>query len=67
LPLEECLISIDSKIIFSTPLLANARGIIFARNHPSGNLTPSQSDIHITKKIKEGAKLLTLKYLTILF
>ncbi|AZI26634.1 DNA repair protein [Pedobacter sp. G11] len=54
-------VSIDSKLIFSTALLANARGIVLAHNHPSGNLIPSQSDINITKKIKDGAKLLDIE------
>lgn len=54
-------VAIDSKLIFSTTLLANARGIILAHNHPSGNLVPSQSDIDITAKINEGGKLLDIE------
>jgi len=40
-----------------------ATGIILSHQHPSGNLTPSQSDIHITRKIKEGATLLDIQVL----
>ena len=31
----------------------NAKSVIFVHNHPSGSLQPSQSDIILTKKIKE--------------
>lgn len=34
-----------------------------AHNHPSGNLTPSQADIALTKKIKEGGRLLEIQLL----
>lgn len=30
----------------------NAKSVIFAHNHPSGNLKPSEQDIQITKKMK---------------
>ena len=31
----------------------NAKSVILVHNHPSGSLKPSQSDIILTKKIKE--------------
>lgn len=37
--------------------------VILAHNHPSGNLKPSQTDIRLTEKVKEGAKLLDLRLL----
>jgi len=54
-------VAIDSKLIFSTALLSNSRGIVLAHNHPSGNLAPSQSDINLTDKIKQGGKLLDIE------
>jgi len=45
----------DVKIILKMALERLASGIIISHNHPSGNLTPSQSDIQLTKKIKEAA------------
>ena len=42
------------KEIFQLVLKSNATAIIVAHNHPSGNLTPSQSDINLTNKIIEG-------------
>lgn len=53
----------DPKIIFQAALLSHSAGIIIAHNHPSGNLKPSQEDITLTNKIKEGAKLLEIQLL----
>ena len=53
----------DPKQIFSSALVANASGIIVAHNHPSGNLNPSQADIQLTKKLKEGGKFLDISVL----
>lgn len=53
----------DPKLIFGTALKATASAIILAHNHPSGNLKPSQADINLTKKIKEGGKLLDIDVL----
>src|SRR5262245_61872322 len=48
----------DPKLILVAALKAGASGIILSHNHPSGNLNPSQADIDLTKKIKEGARFL---------
>jgi DNA repair protein RadC len=60
--LDACLV--DPRVIF-TQLLSIKGCTTFAlfHNHPSGNLTPSQQDINITKKLKEGGKLLDLHLL----
>jgi DNA repair protein RadC len=50
----------DPKIIFQVALGVNASGIILAHNHPSGNLMPSQPDRDLTRKLKDGAKLLDM-------
>jgi DNA repair protein RadC len=50
----------DPRVIFQFALLSNAVGIIISHNHPSGNLMPSQADISLTEKIKQGAKLLDI-------
>lgn len=52
---------VDPKKIFQVALLANASNIILCHNHPSGNIIPSDPDIRLTDKIKEGAKLLDMK------
>ncbi|MBL4651804.1 MAG: DNA repair protein RadC [Flavobacteriales bacterium] len=53
----------DAKLIFKVALEKLASSIILSHNHPSGNLKPSKSDIDLTKKLKEGAKLLDIAVL----
>jgi DNA repair protein RadC len=53
----------DPKIIFKIALEELASGVILAHNHPSGNLTASQADIDLTKKLKESGKLLEIQVL----
>ena len=51
---------VDPKLVFSVALKSMASFIILGHNHPSGNLKPSNADIDLTKKLKEGGKLLDL-------
>ncbi len=53
----------DPKIIFKAAINELASGMVVAHNHPSGNLTPSQADIDLTKRIKESGKLLEIQLL----
>lgn len=53
----------DPKIIFKVAVEELASGIILAHNHPSGNLTASQADLDLTKKLKESGKLLDIQVL----
>lgn len=54
---------VDAKIIFKKAMDDQASSIILVHNHPSGNLSPSQADITITKKLIEGGKLLDINVL----
>lgn len=42
--------------IYKDVIKYNAKSIIIAHNHPSGSLSPSKSDIDITRHISEGLK-----------
>ena len=53
----------DPKVIFMAALKSNACGIILAHNHPSGNLTPSESDINLTRKLRAAGELLDIAVL----
>ena len=53
----------DIKLIFIFSFESLASAIILAHNHPSGNLKPSQSDLNLTKKIKDAAKLFDISIL----
>lgn len=53
----------DPKIIYKLALEELASGVVVAHNHPSGNLQPSQSDIDLTKKLKEAGRFLEIQLL----
>lgn len=49
--------------VFADAITDRAASIIVAHNHPSGNITPSQSDIDLTNRLKEAGKLLGISVL----
>ena len=51
---------VDPKLIFQTALKANASAVILLHNHPSGTLLTSDADRRITRRVKEGGKLLDI-------
>ena len=53
----------DPKLIFAAAIKASACGIILAHSHPSGNLKPSNSDINLTRKLKQGGLILDISVL----
>lgn len=53
----------DRRLILATALASASVGIIVSHNHPSGNLKPSQADIELTRKLKEGAAVLDINLL----
>lgn len=44
--------------VYKIALLANSNGIIIAHNHPSGDPTPSQEDIEVTRRLIEAGGIL---------
>jgi len=53
----------DPRIIFKLALEELACSIIVAHNHPSGNLVASQSDIELTRRLKEAGKVMEIQVL----
>lgn len=53
----------DPKLIFKIALENLASGVILVHNHPSGNIKPSEADIQLTKKLKEGGRFLDVPVL----
>jgi DNA repair protein RadC len=49
--------------VFTDPIQDRAAAIILAHNHPSGNVTPSDADIQVTKTIIQAGKILGIKVL----
>lgn len=54
---------IDVKIIMKMAIDKLAISIVLCHNHPSGNKQPSQSDILITKKLKQAGEFLEIAVL----
>ena len=54
---------VDAKIIMKKALEELASSIILIHNHPSGNLKPSQADIQLTRKLKDGGNVLDIPIL----
>jgi DNA repair protein RadC len=60
--IKKCLVSTggvsgtiaDPKIIFKMALESLASGMILVHNHPSGNKKPSEADIQLTNKLRQG-------------
>lgn len=53
----------DPKLIFAAALKAGSSSMILAHSHPSGNLTPSEADMRLTRKLKEAGSFLDLPVL----
>lgn len=54
---------VDGKVIFQRALLSNAAALILCHNHPSGNLSPSEPDLKLTRDVKNFGKLIDLPVL----
>ena len=50
--------SVHPREVLKPAILANASAMILAHNHPSGELTPSQQDKAITKKIIQASEIM---------
>lgn len=48
---------VDPKEVFRIALSKNSASIVLAHNHPSGDSSPSDSDIEITKRIVDAGRL----------
>lgn len=55
--------TVDVRLVLTHAILSNATNMILAHNHPHGNTTPSESDLHLTKLIMAAAATLGLKVL----
>jgi len=53
----------DVRLVMKKAIEYLASGIIVCHNHPSGNLSPSESDSKITKKIREAGDMLDIQML----
>ncbi len=54
---------VQPRDVFRPAVQRGATHIVVAHNHPSGDPSPSQEDIEITKKLVEGGKILGIDVL----
>jgi len=54
---------VEVKHVIKPAIDLNATSIILCHNHPSGNLTPSESDKVLTNTIKQAVKLFDIQLL----
>ena len=47
--------------VFRSAILEAAAHLILVHNHPSGDPTPSKEDVHLTRQLVEGGRLLGLR------
>ena len=52
---------IHPREVFKPAILANAARIILLHNHPSGDVTPSQDDLLLTRRLKEAGEILGIQ------
>lgn len=52
---------VNPREVFKAALLCNATSLLLAHNHPSGEPTPSQDDIRLTRDLKKAAELLDIE------
>lgn len=56
-------VNLNIKDILSEPIKMQAPKIILVHNHPSGNSTPSNTDIEFTKKLYKASQIFDIELL----
>lgn len=54
---------VDPADVFKAAILANSHAVIVIHNHPSGDPTPSQEDIHTTRRLLQAGEILGIRVL----
>jgi len=54
---------VTARELFKSALLANAHSVILCHNHPSGDLTPSDDDIALTRRISDVGDIMGIAVL----
>ena len=60
---SECFCQVHPKLIFWKACKLEASSMILFHNHPSGNTSPSDYDIKLTKDFEKGGELLGIQVL----
>ena len=54
---------VSCREVFRGAILAGCSSLVVAHNHPSGDPAPSAADLHVTRKLREAAKILEIELL----
>lgn len=54
---------VSAREVFKAAILCNAASIVLGHNHPSGDVTPSPEDIHVTEALTKAGALLDIAVL----
>jgi DNA repair protein RadC len=60
-PVDTILVS--PREVFKAAISANASGIVLLHNHPSGDPTPSEADVKVTRDLVRAGQLLKIDVL----
>lgn len=55
--------TVHPREVIKFAVMANAAAVILLHNHPSGDVTPSETDIETTMRLSEALKLVGIKVL----
>ena len=56
-------VHVHARDVFRAAIIKAAAAVVFAHNHPSGDPTPSEADIKVTRDLKRGGELLKIDLL----
>jgi DNA repair protein RadC len=56
-------ILVHPREVFKSAIAANAAAVVLAHNHPSGDPTPSEADIKVTRDLIRAGQLLKIEVL----
>jgi DNA repair protein RadC len=54
---------VDPRLVFAVALKTAASSIVVCHNHPSGSLKPSERDLTLSRRLKDGGQLLGIDVL----
>ncbi|MBT3220831.1 MAG: DNA repair protein RadC [Proteobacteria bacterium] len=60
---SDSLTVVDPRQVYRLALSLNAKALILAHNHPSGDATPSAQDVDVTRRVAEAGKVVGIPLL----
>ena len=54
---------VSASLVFRTAVIASAPALVVMHNHPSGDPTPSEADIKVTRELMRAGQLLKIELL----